>query len=100
MYLIGTEGPYEGQRLGVNFNGKGTAMIGRSAACSLQLELDADVSDLHLQILMDPQSGSFSVSAISHGTLLNDKQIEPFRFVILKEGDAISFGHSVFRVKC
>ena len=100
MYLIGTEGPYEGQRLAVNFNGKGTAMIGRSAACSLQLELDSDVSDLHLQILMDPQSGSFSVSAISHGTLLNDKQIEPFRFVILKEGDAISFGHSVFRVKC
>ena len=96
--LIGIAGAYDGVRLRVEFDENCKAMVGRGSACSMQLELDAKVSDVHCQFVIDPASCALALSAICGSTHVNAQPVAPFRFVSLSSGDEIALGLSTFRV--
>ena len=96
--LIGIAGAYDGVRLRVEFDENCKAMVGRGSACSMQLELDAKVSDVHCQFVIDPASCALALSAICGSTHVNAQPVAPFRFVSLRSGDKIALGLSTFHV--
>ncbi|MBI3180408.1 MAG: FHA domain-containing protein, partial [Deltaproteobacteria bacterium] len=71
--------------------------VGRASTADIVIA-DPAVSSVHAHFERDPEEGKMSVQDVgsSNGTFLNRKPLQPHTPVVLRSGDCIRFGQSVF----
>jgi FHA domain len=98
--LVGWIVSYTIDSMGVDyqiFEGRNT--IGTDSRNNITLAHDVAISSHHLTILY--RSGKFSAKdeLSSNGTFVNDKEVEPDEVAILKDGDNVRIGETIFIFK-
>lgn len=88
--------PQHGQPLRI-FDGM---VVGRTQG-GVRFPLDPEISDPHLRLFLDPQTGVFYCEDLGSqtGTFINGLELEHRQPVPLRAGDSLEFGKQVFSVR-
>lgn len=96
--LVGWLVTYSSDELGIDFKlYEGRNIIGRDVDCNITVN-DGRVSGKHAVLLFRANKYSITDSQSSHGTFVNDEDIELEPFY-LKDGDIIRIGNTIFKFR-
>jgi len=96
--LVGWLVTYSFDELGVDYKlFEGRNIIGRSIDCNITVN-DGRMSGIHAVLLFRANKYSLTDSQSSHGTFVNDEDIE-LESRYLKDGDIIRMGNTVFKFR-
>lgn len=96
--LVGWLVTYSSDELGIDFKlYEGRNIIGRDVDCNITVN-DGRVSGKHAVLLFRANKYSITDSQSSHGTFVNDEDIELEPFY-LKDGDIIRMGNTIFKFR-
>jgi hypothetical protein len=71
--------------------------VGRASTADILIE-DPAISNVHAHFEVDPDGGTVSLMDVgsSNGTFVNTQQLQPHETTVLKPGDCVRFGQSIF----